>query len=301
MKSKPNATAAARGATSADQALPGALRAHDGTRLHVHHWPVDRPKGTMQLIHGMGEHAGRFDELARLLNQAGWAAAAIDHRGHGRSEGPRGALKHAHDLLHDQALLYDAIARAYPDRPRVVLGSSMGGAVAARLSCSLSAAEAGEPWARPLHGAILAAPALQPTMSITQRALLSSLGRLVPDLAVPAGFRHEWITTNPEVLHEIETDPLLHEQLTPRLAQFLLDSGEAVFARAKQWTVPTLMLYSTADRLVMPAGCERFVRQAPAHLVRAHVYDHLAHDLLHEPDRQRVFAHLLNWLAALKV
>lgn len=301
MKSKHNAAAPARGATSAEQPLPGTLRAHDGTRLHVHHWPVARPKGTMQLIHGMGEHAGRFGELAQLLNQAGWAAAAIDHRGHGRSEGPRGALKHAHDLLHDQARLYDAIDAAYPGLPHVVLGSSMGGAVAARLTCSLAAPQAAEPWARPLHGAVLAVPALQPTMSVTQRALLSSLGRLVPDLAVPAGFRHEWITTNPDVLRELATDPLLHEQLTPRLAQFLLDSGETVFARAKHWTVPTLMLYSTADRLVMAEGCARFVRQAPAELVTAHVYDDLAHDLLHEPDRQRVFAHLLSWLAALEV
>lgn len=303
MKKDPAAQRSSRpGASSraAARVLPGTLDAEDGTALHVHHWPVPKPQGTFQLLHGLCEHAGRFDELAGQLNAAGWAAVAIDHRGHGRSGGPRGALSHNHDLLRDQARLHDVIALAYPDMPHMLLGTSMGGAVAARMVSAAAVPEAGEPWARPWAGLVLAAPALQPTLSVTQRALLSSLGRLVPDLAVPVGFRPEWVTSNPDVVKEMETDPLIHDRLTPRIAQFLFDSGEMVFARAERWNVPTLLLYSKIDRLVAPEGCERFIARAPKQLVQVRAYADLKHDLFHEPGRARAFDDVLGWLAGLE-
>lgn len=281
--------------------LPTSLRAHDGLALHVSHWPVpDRhavPRGVVQLVHGLCEHAGRFAETARALNAVGWAAVAIDQRGHGRSGGRRGAIGHLDDLLRDQATLHDAVTQAYPGGVRrVALGWSMGGLVVARLAAARARHEALAGWSRPLDAAILVAPALQPNLNPLQRAMLSTVGRLLPDLQVTVGYRPEWSSSDPAEVAAARGDPLIHDHITPRLGRFLLQAGEAVRQAAPDWRTPTLLLYSHADRLVSAGGCERFAASVPAACMTVQAYQSLAHDLLHEPERRLVWRVITRWL-----
>lgn len=282
---------------SSPAVLPPSLPARDGLQLHVRHWPVAQPRGVVQYLHGLCEHAGRYPHLVAALNAAGWAVVAIDHRGHGRSAGVRGALVRDDDLLWDQATLRDAVAAAYPGLPWVVMGSSMGGLAAARIAAAQAQPREAAPWVRAPDAVVMSAPALQPHMTITQRALLSSLGRLAPDLNVPVGLKPEWVSTDPEVIASFDTDPDLHQRITPRLTHWMLDAGRVVFERAAGWTVPTLLLYSKIDKLVDWRACARFVQEAPAGLVEAHVYDDLAHDILNEPKRHQPIGALTAWLA----
>lgn len=279
--------------------LPSTLLARDGVTLHVSQWPVSRPRGVVQLIHGFGEHTGRYGEVAAALNAQGWTVAAIDHRGHGLSAGPRGGLAQDDDLLHDQAALYDAVSAIFPDAPlRLLFGNSMGGLVAARLASALAQSEESPSWARHFDGVVLVAPVLQPDMNFTQRALLSSFGRLAPDLAVSAGFKLEWVSSDPQVIAQAYLDPLIHDRITARLTYFMLNAGEVVLGSAPHWKMPTLMLYSQADRLCLAHWCERLAAALPPKLVAAHDYVTLAHDLLHEPERQQVFDRISQWLNA---
>lgn len=277
--------------------LPDSLRAHDGLVLHLHHWPVANPKGVVQLIHGMCEHLGRFGELAGALNEAGWAVAGVDHRGHGRSEGPRGVIVQSDDYLMDQAVLHDTLSQTYRRKPHVMLGYSMGGVIAGRFGAAMARPLVSAPWARPLDGLIMAAPALEPTLSAPQRATLSVLARLVPDLALPVANRLDWTSADPRVLEGIRSDPLVHYTLTSRVSQFMLGSGRTVYERAPGWTVPTLLLYGRHDRLIPAKSCERFASLVPGHLIETHAYEDMEHCLFHEASRRQAYAHLIAWLA----
>lgn len=277
--------------------FPPALITRDGLRLHLSHWPVAAPKGVVVLLHGLCEYADCYDELAGLFNQWGWAVVAPDHRGHGHSEGARGALVRDDDPLHDLAALMDLVAKHYPGLKRVLMGISMGGAIAARFASALATPPDHTEWSRPIDGLILAAPALVPTMSLVQKALLSTMGRLMQDVGVPVAFKPEWTSNNPEVIERFVNDPLIHKRLTPRLALFMANSGQTSQRRAPDWTVPTLTMYSEIDRLVTPSGCAQFASALPAHLATTHAYATLAHDLLRDLDRHVAHQALRDWLA----
>lgn len=273
--------------------LPERLKTRDGLTLHLQHWPAAATRGVL-VVHGLGEHIGRYAQVAAQLNACGWQVYGYDQRGHGRSEGPRGGLQADDDLLHDLSAVVDAV-RAVQSGPLVLLGHSMGGLVAARFV----AGDGAEPWSRPVEALVLSSPALDAGMSIVQKLLLASLGRLAPNLAVGNGLKPEWISRDAAVVRAYVADPLVHDRVTPRLARFIVDGGEVVGARAEQWRVPTLLLYAGSDRCVAPAGSAGFAAAAPQAVVAAHEFRPLFHEIFNEPEQAEVFGVLRDWLAAL--
>lgn len=277
-------------------ALPPTLIATDGLRLQGQFWPVaGATHGTVLVVHGLGEHIGRYAVLAGHLNAWGWQVVGYDLRGHGRSDGPRGALARGDDLLRDLALAVDAVRAAGPG-PLVLLGHSMGGLLAARFVAeSLQAAPA--PWRRAVDALVLSSPALDPGMNAFQKLLLGVLGPLAPGLAVGNGLKPSWISRDPSVVAAYVGDPQVHDRVTPRLVRFLLEGGEAVRAVAPRWTVPTLLLWAGADRCVAPAGSAAFAASAPPGVVRSREFPALFHEIFNEPEKEEVFTVLGAWLA----
>ena len=133
------------------------LQAGDGVGLHLRTWDAaGTPRGTVVLVHGLGEQIGRYHHVATALAAAGWRLVGYDHRGHGQSGGPRGGLATADDLLQDLATVID---HAPTEGPLVLLGHSMGGAVAGRFVAEGLAAEPA-PWYRPVDALVMTSPAL---------------------------------------------------------------------------------------------------------------------------------------------
>lgn len=283
--------------SSVDHPVPATVRTRDGLALVTTHWPAAGPlKGVVCLVHGLGEHARRYAHVARMFNQVGWAVVGYDHRGHGQSPGPRGGLSQNDDLLHDLAHVIDAIKQAYPQQRLLVLGHSLGGLIVSRFVSALANPPESAPWQRPVDLCVLSSPALDIGMSGFQKALLNSLGRLTPDVAVGNGLKPEWVCSDASVVRDYVDDPLIHDRITGRLTRFMLDGGEVVHARAASWTVPTLLIYAGADQCVRPAGSVRFAAQAPAAVVTTIAYEHMAHEILNEPDKARVLGDLQAWL-----
>lgn len=288
-------------APSATTPLPDTATTRDGLPLALSHWPVEAGQpvqGVVCLVHGLGEHAGRYAHVARFLNQAGWAVVSYDHRGHGRSPGPRGGLVDDDDLLHDLAAVIDTLRRAYPSQRLLVLGHSLGGLVVSRFVSAWARPTEEAAWRRPVDLCVLSSPALDIGLNAVQKGLLNSLGRLTPDLAVGNGLKPEWVCSDPAVVKRYVDDPLVHDRITGRLTRFMLEGGETVHARAASWAVPTLMLYAGSDRCVRPAGSERFGAAAPKDVVTTHAYPHMAHEIFNEPDQATVLKDLGAWLAA---
>ena len=271
------------------------LLAPDGLELHRQHWPAAEPAhGSVLLVHGLGEHVGRYAALADRLAVAGWHVVGYDQRGHGWSPGPRGGLPSDDALLADLGAAVEH-ARGRVPAPLVLLGHSLGGLVAARyVAGGLDAA----PWWRAgVDALVLSSPALALDMNPLQKLLLATLGRLAPDLALGNGLEPAWISRDPAVVEAYVNDAQVHDRITPRLARFMVDAGAAVRARAPRWSMPTLLLWAGADRCVAARGSREFADAAPRTVVEAHCFEALAHEIFNEPERGRVQDVLLGWLA----
>lgn len=265
--------------------------ASDGDNIAVQDWPLDsgvRLRGAVVLVHGLGEHAGRYDHVARQLNSWGFAVRGYDQYGHGESGGVRGGLPSDNRLLDDLGDVLDSTRlRLPPGLPLILLGHSMGGLVAARFVSQ---------GRRSVDALILSSPALDPGLNAVQKLLLAVLPRIAPNLRVGNGLKQELLSHDPEVVKAYARDRLVHDRISGRLARFIADEGAATVALASLWRVPTLLMYAGADGLVNPAGSRAFAAAAPRKVVTAHCFDDAYHELFNEPDAAEVFAMMKGWL-----
>lgn len=280
------------------------LRTDDDLPLHWRQWSRPGPgpaRGTVLIVHGLGEHIGRYEAVAARLNQWGWHVVGHDQRGHGASAGARGDVCDGERLLKDLALVIDEL-RADPllgAGPLLLLGHSMGGLVTARfVAGGLTASSGGvlPAWFRPVDGLVLSSPALDPGMSGFQKLLLAVSLPLVPHLAVGNGLKPAWISRAAEVVTAYENDPLVHDRITPTLARMIADGGDEVLGHAPNWVVPTLLLWAGSDHCVDPEGSENFAAEAPKAVLQSYCFERLYHEIFNEPEREQVFARLQAWL-----
>ncbi len=267
--------------------------AMDGDNLAVQDWPMapgQALRGVVLLVHGLGEHVGRYDHLAWELNNWGFAVRGYDQYGHGESGGPRGGLPTDTRLLDDLADIVDSTrARMAPQTPLILLGHSMGGLVAARFVAL---------GVRPVQALVLSSPALDPGLNAVQKLLLAVLPKIAPNLRVGNGLDPALISHDPAVVAAYCADKLVHDRISARLARFIAEGGPAMVAQAPTWTVPTLLLYAGADRLVNPAGSRAFAAAAPKSVLEAHCFETLYHEIFNEPESAAVYAALKQWLDA---
>lgn len=260
----------------------------DGTALHRCDWPLADGGDAVLIVHGLGEHSGRYAALAAWLNRQGYAVRAYDQRGHGHSPGRRGALPRSEALLQDLAAVYADYANDLGHAP-VLLGHSMGGLVAAR--CVLD----GRIQASRL---VLSSPALRTWEPAWRRALAAGLSRLLPSLPLPNGLPMEGLSHDPAVIDAYREDPLRHGWITPRMADFIFRAGAACIADAAKLNLSTLLLIAGADRLVNPSGSRDFAAGASPKLLESQLFPTLRHELFNEnePGRSEVLATLGAWL-----
>lgn len=275
------------------------VRARDGLALVRRDWRSADARGTIVVVHGLGEHVGRYAHVAARLNASRWNVVGYDQRGHGASPGARGRIAAGDDLLADLAAVIDDV-RAETGGPLVLLGHSLGGLVAARFVAG--ALESPPPgWQRQVDALVLSSPALDIGMTAARRALLATLEMLTPHLGLGNGLDATGISRDPAVVAAYRADPLVHDRIAPRLVRFLADAGPAVRALAPRWRVPTLLLYAGSDRLVVPAGSAAFAAAAPTSVVTARPFASLFHEIFNEPEQDEVLAILTAWLDTLNL
>ena len=286
--------------------------ARDGENLALYEWPLlgedsekdddaPPPRGVVLLVHGLGEHAMRYDHVASKLMDWGFAVRAYDQRGHGVSGGARGVLPTDTALLDDLAEMVDDTRQrwrsgaAIQPLPLILLGHSMGGLVASRF-VALNIRE--------VDGLVLSSPALDAGLNAFQKMLLAVLPRFAPNLQVGNGLDAHYISHDERVVKAYLADRLVHHKVSPRLASFVATAGPPTVAAAAQWHTPTLLMYAGADRLVNPAGSRAFAENAAASsdvkpgTVTAKCFDAMHHELFNEIEADLVFEALKSWLNA---
>jgi acylglycerol lipase len=267
----------------------GALEGVGGLRLYRQAWaPEGDPRAVVVLVHGLCEHGGRYHHVAGRLVADGYAVHALDHRGHGRSEGPRALIDRMGNAIADLHALVEATASAHSSVPVVMLGHSMGGLVAVCFALAHP---------QRLSGLILSAPlAALEAASPATRLAARVLSALTPRLGV-IGIDSALISRDPEVVRAYAADPLVFHGKLPARTVFELERAvRSLPSRVHAITVPTLIMYGSADRLCPPAGSLGLHDCIGAQDRTLKVYDGLYHEIFNEPEQEGVLEDVCTWL-----
>jgi len=264
----------------------------DGIPLHVQHWTVPNPKGAAVLVHGLAEHSGRYEHVAAALNQAGYAAVTLDHRGHGKSGGnPRVYVTDVDIFVDDLKTLWDTTAAAYPDKPLFMLGHSMGGQVALRFALR---------YQTHMAGLVTSAVGVLPGESISPFiiAIGKQIARVAPMIKLTA-LESATISRDAAVVSAYNTDPLVYrDKVRAGMGKALLDGGKDALERAHTLTLPLLILHGGDDRLVPIAASQRLYHNAGSANKTLKIYPQLYHEILNEPEKAQILADVVAWMDA---
>ncbi len=242
----------------------------------------DDPRAALLLVHGIGEHSGRYEHVGAAFATAGIDVLAFDQRGHGESEGRRAHVDRFDDHLGDVEALLDE--RRHLDVPLILMGHSLGGLVATRYLVS----------DRPQPDlAVLSSPALSANLPKWQRLLAPVIGTVLPRLRISADFDGSILSRDEAVQTAYETDPLRVPSSTARLGRETLRAMKFVNGSLDRLRVPTYVFHGSDDTLVPPSASEPLERLPN---VTRRVWDGLRHECLNEPEHDRVIAEIVAWL-----
>jgi alpha-beta hydrolase superfamily lysophospholipase len=268
------------------------LEGQGGTRIHYRAWPVDEPRAAVFVLHGLFEYSHRYLELAAVMNDAGFATFAMDHRGHGQSEGRRGHVARFGRFVDDAHRFHQAVVREVPaGTPRFLLGHSMGGLISIRLL---------EEYQPELAGAVITSPWLGVAQSLPawQRTLGGVLNRLAPIAPFPSGVDAGDLSHDPERVADYRDDPAIFSSLTIRLGLEAQEAMERAFSRRDRIApdLPLLFLVAGADSVVDASRSLELARSLPGDDVTVRVLEGYYHEVLQEVERAAVMAEIQSWI-----
>jgi alpha-beta hydrolase superfamily lysophospholipase len=268
-------------------------RASDGALLHVYRWSSretdSRAKAIVVMIHGYGEHCGRYREFAEYLVRAGYAACGIDARGHGQSPGQRGHISRYERYVDDLHGFILETRRPHPDRPLLLLGHSNGGLISLRTVQTR----------RPLpDGLIVISPlvALQPKHRPVPRWLAVALSTVAARLPLPNGLDREELTHDAKILEIHRHDKLNHGRSTPSWYVAATGAMQQVFANAQNIRVPVLAIEADSDPIVIPNAISRLFQALGSSDKELVVCKDAFHEVLNEVGREDTYRRIVTWL-----
>jgi len=261
-----------------------------GLEIYWRAWlPAGAPRSIVTIAHGGAEHGGRYAWTAGQLTARGYAVYAIDHRGHGRSAGPRAYVDRVDNAVADLHTLTDLARDRHPGLPLVLLGHSMGGLIS--LSYALR-------YQSELSGLALSAPLAVLEANPAARGVVRALSAVAPRLPIYK-IDGTTVSRDPEVVRAYDDDPLNHRGMLPaRTVGEIAATVAANAPRLPELRLPILTVYGTGDRLVDNAGSILVDARSGSDDSTLIAYDGLYHEVLNEPERDRVIADVASWIDA---
>jgi alpha-beta hydrolase superfamily lysophospholipase len=272
--------------------IEGSFKGVRNTDIYYQAW---LPKGEVQavllVVHGLGEHCGRYMNVVNHFVPLGYAVYGLDHIGHGKSGGVREVVERFTDYTDTLKVYHEMVKAWQTGKPIFLLGHSMGGLIASYYLLDHQAS---------FRGAVISAPLVKVSDSISQATII--MGKVLSALAPKMGLLAldtKGISRDPEVVEAYVNDPLVFHGKTPaRLAAELLKAMLRVTAEADKISLPFIVVQGSEDKLVDPGGAQTLYDKASSKDKTIKVYEGLYHEVFNEPERARVLKDVETWLAA---
>ena len=267
------------------------LETKDGLRLFE---KCERPKNgaraVVVIVHGYGEHSGRYGHVVRRLVNAGYAVYAFDLRGHGRSPGARAFVRSFSEYLSDLEVYLTCVSEREPGKPIFILGHSLGGTIAALFAIDKKPG---------ISGLILSAPLIKLPGNISPLfiRLVSLIGRILPKLPIENKVPPTLLSYDPKTVEDYKNDPLVYRGGMPA------GSARAISCALKRIqngmagiSLPLLIMHGTDDRLADVSGSKELYKRARSTDKTLRLYDGFYHEILNEPGKEKPLNEIITWL-----
>ncbi len=268
------------------------LVAQDQQQLHVRIFrPDGPPKACIAMVHGFGEHTGRYERSAAFFCARGYAYVIHDQRGHGLTPGKRGVVRTYASLMSDIDLVLDRIGKNFPGLPIALYGHSMGGNEvlfrilhAPALPASVKCAVAGSPWLR-LH---------KPPSAATV-AMAKIVSKILPDFTAKSDLKIEELNRSKENQEATRNDPLYLDAIGARIFQELSANGERILAEEPDLHIPLLVMVGTGDLVVSHEAVQEFIAKC-GDRCESRIWPGFFHELHNEPEAEEVLGVVAEFL-----
>ena len=256
-------------------------------------WRGTEDRGVVIVVHGLGDHSGRYQELAAGLTPHGWQVFAFDLPGHGHSPGQRGVADRYHGLLADIDAARGTVAQTTRS-PQVLLGHSMGGNLVLNYALRRNSFPNGQ---AALAGMVLSAPMLLPPKPPPRPQIFAAwlTGKLFPWVRIKQRVDVDKLTADAERAKALRSDSLMHSKISLYLATQLLAQGRWALDHAREVDVATLILFGQQDELIDLSACQH-VAVRIGHQATLESWPEARHELFHDRSRDRVTERLVKWL-----
>lgn len=266
-----------------------ALSTDDGQQLFAQAWePSGSCAGLVGIVHGLGEHSGRYAAVAESLTSAGYAVVAFDQRGHGRSGGARGHVASYGNCLDDVGRLVELLHERSDGLPQFLYGHSLGGNLVLNFALRRQPA---------LSGLVVSSPLLLPARTLP--GWLVAWGRFLDRVWPQAVFSKRVdpadLSHDPAAVEAYRRDPLVHHRVSARLAVGMLDAGQWALQHADRLALPTLLMHGGADRVTSAAASHQLAGHAGQRCTLK-IWDGLFHELHWERQRAEVCDFMIQWM-----
>jgi len=267
----------------------GTFAGHGGLDLFYQCWrPKGRPRAALAVVHGFGEHSGRYGNVVDWFVPKGYAVYALDQRGHGRSPGQRGHIDSFAEVRGDVRAFLDLVRGEQPGQPIFLLGHSLGGLIV--LNCALHDPSG-------LAGVVASGPMLsQPGISPLLLVLSRFFSRVWPALGMNVGLDVSALSRDQAVVDAYVGDPLVHGKSTSRAGAELMATVEWTQAHAADLALPLLIVHGAADRLCDPAASRAFFENVAFADKQRLEYEGYYHEVFNDVGKERVLADVEAWL-----
>ncbi len=261
----------------------------DNLPIYAQGWlPAGEVKAVVCLVHGIGEHGGRYVLGAKALTDARYALLSFDLRGHGKSGGARGHTPSKEHLYNDIAHHLEEAEKRYPGKPCFLYGHSLGGNLVINYALRRQPRLAGVVATGPELELAFAPPPVKMTLAYI-------LDVLAPGLAMDSGLDVKGLSHEQKVIDAYVSDPLVHSKITPRLLMSFYKPGKWAIEHAAEWTLPLLLMHGTDDPICSAKASQEFARNAGKN-VTLKLWDGMYHEIHNETDQQLVIGYMVSWL-----
>ncbi len=270
--------------------IEGTLKTPQGMpELFLRAWePEKTVRAVMVLIHGLGEHSGRYGgDFASFYTKSGLAILAPDLPGHGQTKGKRGHIAQTAMFLDYLDLLVGEANRRYPGKPLFIYGHSMGGLITLWYTLDRHPQTA---------GVIVTSPAIaiHDPVPGPKKVMAQIMDKLMPAFSMENGLAANLLSRDPQVVQAYKDDPLVHSRISARLGLMMIGQGQWIFAHAPENQNNLLAMIGSEEGIVSKDAVDQFCKIAPR--VTYKVWPNLFHEIHNEAEKQEVFDFTLDWI-----